>query len=94
MTLLRHRHARQDRHTICSSTTLDLAVKVLSSGPISDTAIASATNTGRAPVSAIASIDVGATPLPATLPLFAGCLGVMGWIAARKKRKAVCTIAA
>jgi hypothetical protein len=32
--------------------------------------------------------SVGAVPLPAALPLFASGLGVMGWVARRKKRKA------
>ncbi len=31
------------------------------------------------------NIDAVATPLPATLPLFAGGLGVLGWIARRRK---------
>lgn len=76
-----------------ASATLILAVKVLvSSGTISDTAVANATN--NAVVSATATTDVSATPLPATLPLFAGGLGLMGLIAGRKKRKAVGTIAA
>jgi hypothetical protein len=33
------------------------------------------------------SIDTSNTPLPAALPLFATGLGVMGWLAKRKKRK-------
>jgi len=33
-------------------------------------------------------LNVGTTPLPAALPLFAGGLGVIGLIAGRKKRKA------
>jgi hypothetical protein len=33
------------------------------------------------------SLDVFATPLPAALPLFATGLGVMGWLARRRKRK-------
>lgn len=32
--------------------------------------------------------DPSATPLPAALPLFAGGLGVLGWLARRKKQKA------
>jgi len=76
-----------------ASASLTLAVKVLvSSGTISDTAVASATNS--AVVTATATNDVSATPLPATLPLFAGGLGLVGLIAGRKKRKAVGTIAA
>ena len=34
------------------------------------------------------------TPLPAALPLFAAGLGVMGWLAQRKKRKAAAAAAA
>jgi hypothetical protein len=33
--------------------------------------------------------DVAATPLPAALPLFAGGLGMVGFLARRKKRKAL-----
>jgi hypothetical protein len=39
------------------------------------------------------SLDVSATPLPAALPLFAGGLGVIGFIGRRRKRK-VAAIAA
>ncbi len=39
-------------------------------------------------ISAIAS-----TPLPAALPLFAGGLGVMGWLARRRKRKNAAALA-
>jgi hypothetical protein len=38
--------------------------------------------------------DLSATPLPATLPLFAGGLGVMGFLGRRMKRKASSAIAA
>jgi hypothetical protein len=31
--------------------------------------------------------DVAATPLPATLPLFAGGLGLLGFMGKRQKRK-------
>ena len=34
------------------------------------------------------TVPVAATPLPAAFPLFASGLGVMGWFARRKKRKA------
>jgi hypothetical protein len=42
------------------------------------------------------SLDTGisATPLPATLPLFAGGLGFVGYLTGRKKRKANQTLAA
>jgi hypothetical protein len=33
-------------------------------------------------------VTVGATPIPAALPLFAGGLGLMGFVARRRKRKA------
>jgi hypothetical protein len=39
----------------------------------------------------IESVSIGtlsAAPLPAALPLFAGGLGVMGWLTTRRKRKA------
>jgi hypothetical protein len=35
--------------------------------------------------------DIGATPLPAALPLFAGGLGVIGLLARRRKRKLIAT---
>jgi uncharacterized repeat protein (TIGR01451 family) len=76
-----------------ASTTLTLAVEVLvSSGTISDTAIANATN--YSDVSATAIFDVSATPLPATLPLFAGGLGFVGFLTRRKKRNAQALAAA
>jgi hypothetical protein len=34
------------------------------------------------------ALDMGATPLPAALPMFAGGLGLVGLLARRKKRKA------
>ena len=40
------------------------------------------------------SLGVVATPLPAALPLFAGGLGLIGFIAGRKKRNATVTAAA
>ena len=36
---------------------------------------------------------ISATPLPATLPLFAGGLGFVGYLTGRKKRKAKQTLA-
>ena len=39
------------------------------------------------------NVTLSATPLPATLPLFAGGLGMMGLIARRRKRKAAATAA-
>jgi len=43
----------------------------------------------------IASVPVpSATPLPAALPLFATGLGVMGWLAKRRKRTNAATLAA
>jgi hypothetical protein len=38
--------------------------------------------------------EVAQTPLPAALPLFATGLGVMGWLARRRKRKAAAALAA
>lgn len=40
------------------------------------------------------SLDVSSTPVPATLPLFAGGLGFVGYLAGRKKRKANHALAA
>ncbi|MGN6591121.1 MAG: PEP-CTERM sorting domain-containing protein [Sphingomicrobium sp.] len=45
-----------------------------------------ATNTGAESLT-INSLDVAATPLPATLPLFAGGLGALGYFGIRRKRK-------
>jgi hypothetical protein len=39
-------------------------------------------------------INVATTPIPAALPLFATGLGVMGWLARRKKRKNTAALAA
>jgi hypothetical protein len=39
------------------------------------------------------SLDVNATPLPATLPLLAGGLGVIGFIGRRRKQKAAAIVA-
>ena len=39
------------------------------------------------------SWNASATPLPAALPMFATGLGVMGWLAKRRKRKATLAIA-
>ena len=76
-----------------ASVTLTLAVEVLvSSGTISDTAVTNALNNGV--VTATATTDVSATPLPAALPLFAGGLGFVGYLTGRKKRKAGQAIAA
>jgi hypothetical protein len=36
----------------------------------------------------VTQLDVSSTPLPAALPLFATGLGVLGWAARRRKRKA------
>ena len=38
--------------------------------------------------------DVSTTPLPASLPLFAGGLGLIGWLARRRNRKAAALLAA
>ena len=35
----------------------------------------------------VTSLTVAATPLPAALPLFAGGLGMLGWVSRRRKRK-------
>ena len=41
------------------------------------------------------TLEIGTTtPLPATLPLFAGGIGVMGLLARRKKRKNITALAA
>ena len=40
-------------------------------------------------LTSFAVTGVGSTPLPATLPLFAGGLGLMGLVARRRKRKTV-----
>ena len=40
------------------------------------------------------SVSLAATPLPAALPLFATGLGVMGFLARRRKRKAAAALAA
>jgi hypothetical protein len=40
------------------------------------------------------SFDITATPLPAALPLFAGGLGMVGFLAGRRKRKNAAAIAA
>jgi len=40
------------------------------------------------------TLDITATPLPATLPLFAGGLGFVGYLTGRKKRKAGQALAA
>jgi hypothetical protein len=40
------------------------------------------------------SVDTSNTPLPAALPLFASGLGVMGFLAKRRKRKNAATLAA
>ena len=45
-----------------------------------------ATNTGAESLT-VNSLDVATTPLPATLPLFAGGLGALGYFGMRRKRK-------
>ena len=49
---------------------------------------------GLAPLTLEVQSDVEATPLPAALPLFASGLGVMGFLAKRRKRKNAADIAA
>jgi hypothetical protein len=39
--------------------------------------------------SASFTVQIGSTPLPAALPLFAGGLGMLGWLGGRRKRKTV-----
>jgi hypothetical protein len=37
----------------------------------------------------VGQVGVGATPLPAALPMFAGGLGFVGFLARRRKQKAL-----
>lgn len=55
-----------------------------------------ATSGGVAGASALpqVQIQINATPIPASLPLFAGGLGLMGFLVRRKKRKSTATKAA
>jgi len=46
------------------------------------------------PAYAVGFSPVAATPLPATLPLFAGGLGAMGLLGRRRKRKNAAALAA
>ena len=51
-------------------------------------------NDGTATSTDFSALDVTSTPLPAALPLFAGGLGMVGFLAGRRKRKNAAAIAA
>lgn len=74
-----------------SSGTVNAAVEI--TGLNSFTSLTFSDTTGNSPAF---EFDLGATatPLPATLPLFAGGLGLVGYLTGRKKRKAGQALAA
>lgn len=72
----------------CTGAGFDLATFTVSSGSIGSVELI---DTGQA---AFEFGTVSATPLPATLPLFAGGLGFVGYLTGRKKRKAGQALAA
>jgi uncharacterized repeat protein (TIGR01451 family) len=68
--------------------TLELEVLAMVPGLWTNTAFATSTDTNVNGANSSVNVTVGATPLPAALPLFAtgiGALGLLGW---RRRRKA------
>jgi hypothetical protein len=74
-----------------SSGTVNAAVEITGLNPF--TSLTFSDTTGNSPAF---EFDIGeaATPLPATLPLFAGGLGFVGYLAKRRKQNAKQALAA